>query len=208
VQGKLDEAIAAYRAALTSPAFDVPASAHLGIGDALVAAGRIEEAIAEYRKAVESAPDRAEFHLGLARAYAYAKWWDEAKASLLAAMKATPDSPEVHYTQAVVSLFSGEAAQAAEPLRKAISLPDPPARARAAVAYYLATQGSAEAAGRQLADIAEPLAAAQNDADIDLLYWAVMTQRKLGDQQAADKLLATLAGRWPKHPLTVALAAG
>ncbi len=65
-QGKLDEAIAEFRAAIRlKPDY---AEAHINLGIALQDQGKLEEAIAEYRAAIRLKPDYAEAHynLGLA----------------------------------------------------------------------------------------------------------------------------------------------
>ena len=65
-QGKLEEAIAEFRAAIRlKPDY---AEAHSNLGIALRAQGKLEEAIAEYRAAIRLKPDNAEAHdnLGIA----------------------------------------------------------------------------------------------------------------------------------------------
>lgn len=206
--GRLDEAVAVYRKALASASFDMPQLAHAGIAEALLAGGQVEQAIAEYREAVALAPGTLDLQLGLARAYAYADSWQEARAAMAAAAQAAPDSPEVLYAQAALAMLSGKPSEAEGPLQKALRLPGVAGKARAAVAYYLACKGNAGGARAQLGGLAEALALPQADADIDLLYWTAMAQRKIGDTALSAKTAARLTGRWPKHPLSVALAAG
>ena len=65
-QGKLDEAIAAYRQAVgLTPDL---AATYSNLGNALKDQGRLEEAIAAYRKAVSIKPDLAEAHSNLGNA--------------------------------------------------------------------------------------------------------------------------------------------
>ena len=57
-QGKLDEAVAAYRQAIgIKPDF---AEAHSNLGNALKDQGKLDEAIAAYRQAIGIKPDYAE----------------------------------------------------------------------------------------------------------------------------------------------------
>ena len=65
-QGKLDEAIAEYRAAIRiKPDF---AEAHYNLGVVLANQGKLDEAIAEYREAIRIKPDFAEAHYNLGSA--------------------------------------------------------------------------------------------------------------------------------------------
>jgi len=114
----------------------------------------------------------------------------------------------VLYTAAVIGLLVGDTAQAEASLPRAANAPDAPARAHAALGYYLAAHANADGARQQLTIAADAIAAADGVGDIDLLYWAAMAQTKIGDAQEAGKLTAVLTGRWPKHPLTVNLTTG
>ena len=62
-QGKLEEAIAAYRQAIGLKS-DY-AEAHYNLGVALTDQGKLEEAIAAYRQAIGIKPDYAEAHSNL-----------------------------------------------------------------------------------------------------------------------------------------------
>ena len=62
-QGKLDEAVAEYRAAIRlKPDY---AEAHYNLGIALTDQGKLDEAVAEYRAAIRLQPDYAEAHYNL-----------------------------------------------------------------------------------------------------------------------------------------------
>jgi Flp pilus assembly protein TadD len=70
-KGRLDEAIAEYRAAIATRRDDPEAYiAHYLLGNALMGKGQDDEAIAEYREAIRLKKDNAELHnhLGLALA--------------------------------------------------------------------------------------------------------------------------------------------
>jgi cytochrome c-type biogenesis protein CcmH/NrfG len=65
-QGKFDEAVAAYRQAISiKPDF---AKAYSNLGDALMGQGKFDEAIAAYRQAIGIRPDLAEAHSNLGNA--------------------------------------------------------------------------------------------------------------------------------------------
>src|SRR5262249_42547464 len=60
VQGKFDEAIALYRAALARDPND--ALTYSNLGTALKAKGQLDEAVAQYRRALDLAPSDADSH--------------------------------------------------------------------------------------------------------------------------------------------------
>jgi superkiller protein 3 len=62
-QGRLDEAVAAFRRGLERAPGD--AEAHYDLGNALREQGRCDEAVAAYRRAIELKPDYAEAYCNL-----------------------------------------------------------------------------------------------------------------------------------------------
>ena len=97
-QGKTDEAITEFRAAIEiNPDF---AEAHSSLGDALRELGKLEEAIAEHRAAIQLRPDDAEFHDDLGITLAMQKKLDEAIGEFRAALRIAPTKPDTTPTSA------------------------------------------------------------------------------------------------------------
>ena len=97
-QGKLEEAIAAYRTAIRlKPDY---AEAHYNLGIALHDQGKLEEAIAEYRTAIRLKPDYANAHYNLGLALHDQGKLEEAIAEYRAAIRLKPDDAEPTPTSA------------------------------------------------------------------------------------------------------------
>ena len=98
-QGKLDEAIAAYRQAIgIKPDY---AEAHSNLGNALKEQGKLDEAIAAYRQAIGIKPDYAEAHSNLGNALKNQGKLDEAIAAYRQAIGIKPDYAEAIPTSAM-----------------------------------------------------------------------------------------------------------
>jgi tetratricopeptide (TPR) repeat protein len=88
-QGKLDQAIAAYRAAIKiSPGF---AEAHNNLGEALHRQGKYEEAIAAFRAAIGLKPNHANAHYNLAISLVAQERLDDALGEFREAIRNKPD---------------------------------------------------------------------------------------------------------------------
>jgi tetratricopeptide (TPR) repeat protein len=93
VQGKLDEAIAEYRAAIRlKPDHAEP---HYDLGVALAVQGKLDEAIAEYRAAIRIKPNHASAHYFLGKALAGQGKLDEAIAEIRKARDNAPGGSEL-----------------------------------------------------------------------------------------------------------------
>jgi tetratricopeptide (TPR) repeat protein len=94
-QGKLEEAIAAYREAIRlEPDY---ADSHFNLGIALRIQGKPEEAIAEYREAIRLEPDYVKPHLNLGYALGKQGKSEEAIAEYREAIRLQPDYALAHY---------------------------------------------------------------------------------------------------------------
>ncbi len=117
-QGKLDEAITEYRAAIRIKPDH--AEAHYLLGVALAVQGKLDEAIAEYRAAIRIKPDHAEAHYLLGSALASQGKLDEAIAEFRAAIRIKPDDAEAHYSLGVALAAQGKRDEAIAEYRAAI----------------------------------------------------------------------------------------
>jgi FkbM family methyltransferase len=93
-QGKLDEAVAAYRQAIRIKADS--AETHSNLGVALYDQGKLDEAVAAYRQAIRIKPDYAMAHCNLGNALKEQGKLDEAVAALRKAIGIMPDYAEAH----------------------------------------------------------------------------------------------------------------
>src|SRR5262249_8932185 len=93
-QGKVDEAIAAYRKAIEND--PKLAGAHYNLGTALGRQGKLGEAIAEFRKAIELDPKSALAHCNLGIALSMRGNRDEALAELRKAVELDPKLHQAH----------------------------------------------------------------------------------------------------------------
>jgi len=119
-QGRLPEAIAKYRAALTmNPSYD---EALNNLGSALAKQGRSADAIACYEAALKIQPRRPGIHNNWGVALADMGRLDEAVAHYLEALKLKPDYAEGHYNLANALALSAKPAQAIEHYRQALAL--------------------------------------------------------------------------------------
>jgi len=116
--GNLDEAIAAYRAALAVDATFLPALASLG--NALKAQGKLEEAIACHERAAELAPESAEVTSNLAVALKDAGRIDEAAARARESARLAPDHAEIQFNLGNVLLAAGAVEEAEAAFARAL----------------------------------------------------------------------------------------
>ena len=119
-QGKLDEAVAAYRKAVTLEPQN--AAFHNDMGNVLAEQGQMEEGIACYRKALEIRPEYAEAQNNLANLYQMTGRLEEAETSYRKAVDLTPGYTEAHRNLASLLYRRGRLPEAIAALQKAVSL--------------------------------------------------------------------------------------
>jgi tetratricopeptide (TPR) repeat protein len=119
-QGKLDEAIALYRAALARDPRDAVTRSNLGA--ALAAQGRLDDAIAEYRTALDLAPRDADIHYNLANALMAQGKLVDAASQFRVALQIEPALAEAHLNLGNALVALGQAEEAAAHYRRAIDL--------------------------------------------------------------------------------------
>jgi Tfp pilus assembly protein PilF len=119
-EGKLDEAIAAYREVLArSPDFP-PALYNLGA--VFAAQGRRDQAIAALARAVAVQPDFAQAHNNLGILQYEAGQWEAAEAALRRALALQPQFPKAHNNLGMVRRKRGQPAEAEAAFRAALAL--------------------------------------------------------------------------------------
>lgn len=176
-QGRLDEAAAHYRWALSIK--PESADTHNNFAALLARQGKIEEAVAHFRRALAIQPDKIGVHDNLGKILADRGEVDEALAHFREALELQPDDPEAHYQMAVALDRRGQGGEAAIHYRQAVALRPKHSDSRNDLAWLLATcptaavRNGAEAVtqaqqARQLAgdvpSILDTLAAAQAEA--------------------------------------------
>ena len=119
-QGKLDEAMALYRTALSyKPTFP---EAHFFLGNAFDQAGRPDEAVAEYKKALWFKPTQEQTHIFLAIVLAKQKKYEEAITNYEAALVLNPDSAVTHNNLARIYHTQGRLDDAVEHYNAALKI--------------------------------------------------------------------------------------
>ena len=119
-QGKLEEAIAAYKEALLiKPDYS---HAHYNRGLTLQAQGKFEEAIAAYNKTLLIKPDYAEAHNNLGNTLQELGKLEEAEASYRKAIALKPDYADAHSNLGITLRELGRSKDAEASYRKAIAL--------------------------------------------------------------------------------------
>jgi tetratricopeptide (TPR) repeat protein len=119
-QGKLDEAIALYRAALARDPNDAVTRGNLGA--ALAAKGELDEAIAQYRAALDLAPNDADSHYNLANALMAQGKLVDAAGQFREALRIEPGLAEAHVNLGNALAALGQTEEAADHYRRAIAL--------------------------------------------------------------------------------------
>jgi tetratricopeptide (TPR) repeat protein len=138
-QGKLDEAIALYRAALARDPNDALTLSNLGT--ALVAHGQLEEAIAQYRRALDLAPNDADNHYNLANALMAQGKLVDAAGQLREALRIEPGLVEAHLNLGNALTALGQSEEAADHYHRAIELKPDGVQAINNLGLLLAAQG-------------------------------------------------------------------
>jgi protein O-GlcNAc transferase len=134
-QGKLDEALAAYRKAGEIEPDLVEASYNLG--NALKALGRLDEAVAAYRHAISIRPGLLQAHCNLGNALCDQGRPDEAVAAFRQALRIEPGHANAHLNLGSTLLEQGKIAEAVAACREAIRLRPDFAEARSNLAFSL-----------------------------------------------------------------------
>jgi tetratricopeptide (TPR) repeat protein len=138
-QGKLDEAIAFYRAALARDPNDAVTRSNLGT--ALAAKGQLHEAIAQYRDALDLAPNDADSHYNLANALMAQGKLVDAAGQFREALRIEPGFAEAHINLGNALVALGQTEEAADHYRRAIELRPDGVEAVNNLGLLLAAQG-------------------------------------------------------------------
>jgi tetratricopeptide (TPR) repeat protein len=149
-QGRDDEAIAQYRAALEiQPAY--PAALN-NLGVSLAKQGKIEDAITAYRTAVGINPDYFTSLNNLGELLLRQGKVDEAAVDFMAALRAKPDYALATHNLGMALALQGRADEAADYFRTALRLQPRYADAHYNLGAALAAQGKTDEAARQFAE--------------------------------------------------------
>jgi len=92
-QNRFDDAIAAYKKALTFPTYTTPEVAYYNMGEAYIRLGKPQEAQESFRAAIQLEPTMVAAHYGLGLALSQGGRQDEAKAAFRQARDLDPASP-------------------------------------------------------------------------------------------------------------------
>ena len=92
-QNRFDDAVAAYKKALTFPAYTTPEVAYYNMGEAFIRLGKPQEAQESFRAAIQLEPTMVAAHYGLGLALSQGGRRDEAKAAFRQARDLDPASP-------------------------------------------------------------------------------------------------------------------
>jgi tetratricopeptide (TPR) repeat protein len=119
-QGRVEEAIAHYREALTINPMNVNASINLGV--ALMGLGRLEEAVDQYGKLLELQPHHPGVHNNLGNALVLQGKLDEAAVEFKRALEIKPDYFEAYNNLGVVLAQQGRLPEAASCFMEALRI--------------------------------------------------------------------------------------
>jgi Flp pilus assembly protein TadD len=137
--GRAGEAIAQFEeAARLEP---TSAEALVNLGRALEQSGRANEALAAFRRAHDANRDDLPASRHLSRVLVSSGSASEAEAIAIAASARWPDDRELHYTAGIARLMLDRAAEAIEPLRRAVAIDPRYAAAHNALGIALARTG-------------------------------------------------------------------
>ena len=139
--GRLDEALSRYRAAVAADPGN--AEAHNSLGYGLLSAGLAGEAVAPLRTAMQLQPQVAEAHNNLGLALLQAGRSREAVQPLLQAVELRPEYGEAHYNLAHALSAGGDSGAAVEALQAALRIESEWPAALRDLALLLATDPDA-----------------------------------------------------------------
>jgi protein O-GlcNAc transferase len=143
-QGKLDEAIAAYRRAIgIKPGY---VEAYSNLGTVLAGQGKFDEAVTVYRRAIGIKPDYAEAYYNLGTALAGQGKLDEAIATYRRAIGIKPDYAEAYYALGAASAGQGKLDEAIAAYRRAIGIKPDYAEVHHGLGNALTGQGKLDGA--------------------------------------------------------------
>src|SRR5215467_13038529 len=92
-QAEIEEAIAAYKKAISFPTYSTPEVAYYNMGEAFIRLRKPQEAVESFRAAIQLEPTMVAAHYGLGLALSQAGKPDEAKAAFRQARDLDPASP-------------------------------------------------------------------------------------------------------------------
>lgn len=147
-QGRVDEAVREYRAALAVAPPEADVLGNLGI--ALHAQGDVAAARTHFEEAVALAPDNAGMRLNLANALAAAGELDGAVAQYLEALRRRPNYPDAHANLANVLAMQGRTNESRAHYEAALELDPDFAEAHRNLALLLLQSGDADGARAHL----------------------------------------------------------
>jgi superkiller protein 3 len=107
-QGKFDEAIVAYKKALSFPTYTTPEVAYYNMGEAYIRLQKPQEAEESFRAAIQLEPVMIAAHYGLGLALSQAGRKDEAKAAFRKARDINPASPFSEMAKAALKQLGDE----------------------------------------------------------------------------------------------------
>jgi tetratricopeptide (TPR) repeat protein len=139
-QGKLDEAIALYRAALTRDPNDAVTRSNLGT--ALASKGQLDEAIIEYRRALDLAPNDADALYNLGNALMAQGNLAAAAGQFREALRIEPRFADAHLNMGNALAALGKTEEAADHYRRALAIDPDFAEAHTNLASTLRETGA------------------------------------------------------------------
>jgi tetratricopeptide (TPR) repeat protein len=142
--GQMDEAIAGWKALLSSNPDD--ARFHNNLGTALTRAGRQSEAVPEFQKALEIDPEFLRVYFNLGRALLTAGQTDAAIASFRKGLEHDPESYDLHYHLGLALASKDRFEEARKEFEKSLQINPQDSNARFALGVAIANQGDGDAA--------------------------------------------------------------
>ena len=147
-QGRVDEAIAHYRAALRiRPDYE---GAHVNLGNLQAARGRMDDAIAHYGEALRIKPDLEIAHNNLGVVLARLGRADDAIAHYTEALRVRPAFVDAHRNKGIALVGQGRLDEASREFLEVLRIAPGDADAHYRVGLVFAAQGRVEPAARHL----------------------------------------------------------